>query len=292
MNRFLFFSFLLLFIGQVQANHTQTNSAQIQISQTGPFSIPRTQTVELMDQETNRVYPIYIKLPRGYQRNKTKRYPVIYITDANYAFQVVSGATRFPMNTNKMQHAILVGISYSKGSRGDTSRIRDFTPAYAKSWKKLTGEGPQHLRFINEVVFKHIDKHFRTDTNNRTFVGNSLGGLFGAYILITKPDMFNNYVLGSPSLWFNNEVFFELINKTQIDKSALNAKVFVGIGERETTKLDGRYDMVEHAQLFVKRLNDWKLPNLKLKLLVIPEANHETAFPTTAIQGLYWLHKH
>ena len=184
-----------------------------------PFSVPRSQVIELADEHSKRVYPIYIKLPRGYHRNEDKYYPVIYITDANYAFQIVSGATRFPMNTNSMEQAILVGISYSKEARGDHSRIRDFTPTYAKSWKKLTGEGPTHVKFINDVVFNYVDTHFRTDTSNRTFIGNSLGGLFGAYILLTKPDMFKNYVLGSPSFWFNEKMIFDLEQSAQVNKT-------------------------------------------------------------------------
>ncbi|WP_232056463.1 hypothetical protein [Pseudoalteromonas sp. A25] len=34
-----------------------------------------------------------------------------------------------------------------------------------------------------------------------------------------------------------------------------------------------------------------KIAKLEAKLLVIPEANHETASPTTAVQGLYWIYK-
>ena len=127
-----------------------------------PFEIPRSEIVELEDSKTKRVYPIYIKLPPSYHRMANNRYPVIYITDANYAFQIISGATRFPMNSGKMQQAILVGISYSKDSRGDRSRIRDFTPVYAKSWKKTTGEAENHMRFIREQVFNFIDNHYRT----------------------------------------------------------------------------------------------------------------------------------
>jgi hypothetical protein len=33
----------------------------------------------------------------------------------------------------------------------------------------------------------------------------------------------------------------------------------------------------------------WPSDNLNIKLLVIPEADHGTAFPTSAIQGLKWV---
>lgn len=141
-----------------------------------PFNIPRTQTIQISD--SNRAYELFVKLPKGYNSdtNKDHRYPVIYITDAMYAFQIVSGATRFPMNSNAMQQAILVGVSWQKGFRGDKSRVRNYTPSIDKSWKKQTGGAARHMTFLQQKVLPYIQQHFRTDPSQRTYVGNSLGG--------------------------------------------------------------------------------------------------------------------
>ncbi|WP_425468843.1 hypothetical protein [Paraglaciecola mesophila] len=87
------------------------------------YTIPRSEVVELEEPISKRVYPLFIKLPRSYRTNKSKDYPVIYLTDAPYSFPLVSGATRFPMNSGTMEEAIIVGISYSKGSKGASSRV-------------------------------------------------------------------------------------------------------------------------------------------------------------------------
>ena len=123
------------------------------------FVIPRSEIVELTEPATNRVYPLFIKTPRSYRSSPNKHYPVIYLTDAYYSFQIASGATRFPMNSGIMEEAIIVTISYSKGSRGSSSRIRDYTPVKAPSWKMETGNAAAHAEFIREVVFPHIDKN-------------------------------------------------------------------------------------------------------------------------------------
>jgi hypothetical protein len=83
-------------------------------------------------QETNS-----FKIPRSYNHNSKKSYPAIYLTYALYSFQIVSGATRFPMNTGKMREAIIVGISYSKGSGDHASRVRDFTHIEDSNWKSI-----------------------------------------------------------------------------------------------------------------------------------------------------------
>jgi predicted alpha/beta superfamily hydrolase len=252
-----------------------------------PFEIPRSTIINIKDPDSNKVYPLFIKLPRSYHYNTEKKYPVIYLTDALYTFQIVSGATRFPMNTGKMKEAIIVGISYSKGSKGPSSRIRDYTHKNDKSWKLKTGEAPEHANFIENSVFPYINNNYRVN-NYRTYVGNSLGGLFGAYILLTNPDMFNNYVLGSPSVWFKGNDILTIKPKLNLSKH----KVFIAVGANETLELDSpQHDMVKGAKALESKLSGEFFPNTKVKLLIIQGANHETAFPTTAIQGLYWLLK-
>lgn len=251
------------------------------------FEIPRSSVIDIRDPVSDRVYPIFIKLPASYKRNDTKSYPVIYLTDAWYSFQIVSGATRFPMNSGKMQEAIIVGISYSKGSKGPSSRVRDYTHKKDSGWKLQTGKALQHAHFIENSIFPYIKSQYRVN-NSRTYVGNSLGGLFGAYIFLTKPKMFNNYILGSPSVWFNNNDILKIKSELNLNKH----KVFIAVGANETIELDSpQHDMVNGAKELESKLSGEMLPNVEVKLLTIQGANHETAFPTTAIQGLYWLFK-
>ena len=254
-----------------------------------PVNIPRSSVVEIKDLVTNLTYPLFIKLPKSYKKQKNKRYPVIYLTDALYAFQIVSGATRFPMNFNSMEEAIIVGISYAKGSKGSSSRVRDYTPTFNEQWKNKTGDAKQHALFIENTVFNYIDTNYRTDIANRTFIGNSLGGLFGTYILLNKSKMFKNYILGSPSYWWDNEYIYKQEAEFVKRDIAINANVFISIGALETQEFGASYNMVADAQRFYNKMLKWQPNNLNVKLLVIPEANHMTAFPTTAIQGLQWV---
>jgi predicted alpha/beta superfamily hydrolase len=252
-----------------------------------PFEIPRSTVINIKDYDSDKIYPLFIKLPRSYNVKTKKSYPVIYLTDALYSFQVVSGATRFPMNTGKMQEAIIVGIAYSKGSGGHASRVRDYTHIEDKNWKYETGKAKEHMGFIEKSVFTFIEKNYRVNSS-RTFVGNSLGGLLGAYIFFTKPNMFENYVLGSPSVWFKDNDILKLTLKPNLNKH----KVYIAVGANETIDLDSpNHDIVNGAKNLQLKITKELFPNTEIKLLTIPGANHETAFPTTATQGLYWLFK-
>jgi len=70
----------------------------------------------------------------------------------------------------------------------------------------------------------------------------------------------------------------------------INANVFIAIGERESKALESNHNMVQDAKTFYEKILNWQQPNLRAKILVIAEANHQTAFPTTAIQGLHWIY--
>ncbi|GHG06075.1 alpha/beta hydrolase [Thalassotalea marina] len=249
------------------------------------FQIPRSSIIELTELDSNRVYPVFVKLPRSYHKNKNKHYPVIYLTDGSYAFQLASGITRYPMNIGKMEEAIIVAISYEKGSKGASSRIRDYTPNKASSWKLDTGNAQGHARFLEKQIIPYIESNYRVTPSERTYVGNSLGGLFGAYLLLKKPELFNNYIIGSPSVWFNNHYILSV----PATNKAIKANVYLAVGELEKPEHGEQQDMVDGAQLLVKHIEQQFGENVLVKFKLLDDATHATAFPTTLVLGLDWL---
>jgi len=67
----------------------------VQASDTSDFTLPKIQVLPIKDTQANRQYELYIKLPEGYSKNKDKIYPVIYLTDALWQTELLSGATDF-----------------------------------------------------------------------------------------------------------------------------------------------------------------------------------------------------
>ncbi|WP_462156726.1 alpha/beta hydrolase [Pseudoalteromonas sp. GB56] len=264
--------FLLCFSGLVYA-------------QNAPYTIAHSEIIDLQDTQTKRTYPLYIKLPHSYGKNSDSRYPVIYLTDAHYSFQTVSGATRFAMNSGTLPEAIIVAIGYSNEAKGPASRVRDYTPSRDSSWKLQTGEAGVHARFIREHVFPYIESQYRTEHSQRLYVGHSLGGLFGAYMALHEPDMFTGFVLSSPSIWFNKRAVLTLPFKP----SKNPPKIYLSVGSLETPEHGEGENMVEEAKKLEALLRTLPKSHTALKMKVIDDARHATAFPTSAIQGLDWL---
>ncbi|MXR68758.1 alpha/beta hydrolase [Shewanella sp. JBTF-M18] len=270
----------------------QAASVSLAPNSTSPapkVEIPRTQVFDLTDPVSKRVYPLWVKLPRSYQSDSERHYPVIYVADAPYAFQIVSGMTRFPMNSGKMREAIIVGLAYAKGDKGPQSRVRDYTQAVDSGWKLETGGASHYADYLETQVLPFMAEHYRVDDKDLTFVGNSLGGLLGAYLLLEKPNLFDNYVLGSPSVWFKGEQLLSLTAKPRAEDKQ-SRRVFLAVGALETPAKAGmQHDMVAGAGKLRRHLQRQLGDSLVIESLIIAGARHETAFPTTASQGLYWL---
>jgi hypothetical protein len=258
----------------------------LKLSAATPYELPRSSVIELKEASSGRIYPLFIQLPPSYSTKTARMYPVIYLTDGHYSFPMVSGALRFPMNNGVMQQAIIVALAYEKGSTGSNSRIRDFTPTVAKAWQQETGNAKGHIAFLRDTVMPFIENSYRASKTDRTFVGHSLGGLFGAYVLLTEPDLFSNYILGSPSVWFDDHV----ILKTKFAKPQTKIKVYLAVGEYETPVFGEGQDMVAAAIKLREKIAASANANIEMKFSVIAGASHVTAFPTTAIQGLDWIY--
>lgn len=257
--------------------------------ETGDFTLSKIQILPIKDTQAIRQYELYVKLPEGYLKNKDKIYPVIYLTDALWQIELLSGATEF-----LMEDVILVGISWQKDinealmkEKGEhVSRNRDYSISKSSNpeiqAKYQLGQASNHLTFLRNDVIKTIEKNYRTDPDNRTYFGFSSGGRFGAYILMAQPDTFKNYILGSPSLWRDVPLLFSLEHSSlKSKKSAIN--LFISYGELEKK-------LSTHIEDFVTKLKAKKYEGLSsIKHVVIESSGHSDSFPMLGVRSVKWL---
>lgn len=257
------------------------------------FEIPDSSVHTIESKILGRTYDIFVKTPAGYDPYSAaaEHYPVIYLNDGPYTFQVASGVTHLPMNVGALEQALLVGISFAQGENGMDSRVRDLTTTEDRSWKRYkTGGGPAYLDFLEKEVFPFVEKQYRADPARRTLAGQSFGGSFGAWTLLTRPELFESYILTSSSLWFHDRMIFEFEESYAKNNKDLTARVYFAVGEHETPEHGStQNDMVDDQREFVERLRSRHYPGLVIKDEVISEALHETTFPIGFTRGVRWL---
>lgn len=250
-----------------------------------------------------RDYEIYVWLPDSYRSQPRRRFPVLYVTDADYAFPLVrSIAQRVGNRAQGLEEFILVGLSYALGDSREFSRRRDYTPTPhgektrdPEGRRPLFGEAEPYRRFLAEELMPFVAATYRTDTTRSLYAGHSYGGLFGLHVLLTQPAMFSHYIIGSPSLWFDRRVMFSRERAFAEANRDLGANVLMAIGSFETVNPaseDRRYsrslDMVADFRAFEQALRGRNYPGLKLTTEVIGEEDHLTAFPAIVTRGLLW----
>ena len=149
-------------------------------------------------------YDLLINLPGNYQ-NSNKKYPVIFLLDAQWDFPLLSAIYGEQYFDGYMPAAIIVGIRWGgQKPNPDSLRARDFTPTNIQNTIQ-SGGAPKFLSFIKTELIPFIESKYRV-TDNRTLIGSSLGGLFTLYALFNEPEVFSHYVLTSPALGWDNGV--------------------------------------------------------------------------------------
>ncbi|MBX9909653.1 MAG: alpha/beta hydrolase [Beijerinckiaceae bacterium] len=267
------------------------------------FILKDTEVRTIRAKTLERDYEIYVSLPDSYRSQPRRRFPVLYVTDADYAFPLVrSIAQRVGNRAQGLEEFILVGLSHAIGDSREFSRRRDYTPTPhgektrdPEGRRPLFGEAEPYRRFLAEEVMPFVAATYRTDTTRSLYAGHSYGGLFGLHVLLTQASMFSHYIIGSPSLWFDRRVMFARERAFAEANRDLGANVLMAIGSFETVNPasdDRRYsrklDMVADFRAFEQALRGRNYPGLRLTTEVIGEEDHLTAFPAIVTRGLLW----
>lgn len=221
-----YLTFFLLFIALFgNVARSQNKTATIQIS-TKPFSLGITDEIQSVQLAEKRILNIY--LPEGYDQDLKETYPVIYLLDgsANEDFIHIAGLVQYCTMIQVMPKSIVVGIA-------NMDRKRDFTfpTTVQKDLKDFptTGKSGKFIAFIEKDLQPYIQQKYRTNAS-RTIVGQSLGGLLATEVLLKKPELFNNYVIISPSLWWDNESLLAKAPELLKSTAAKNIKVYISVG--------------------------------------------------------------
>jgi hypothetical protein len=251
------------------------------------YVIADTRVVPFASQDGAHAFRLLIGLPRDYDKRQSTRFPVIYLLDADYAFPLAQEMLRHATDRGQLKEAIVVGIGYPDGDsdldRYVQNRTRDYTPLYNAQEQKDSGGAAEFLEVLRAELLPYIDNTFRTDPHDRMIVGHSFGGLFAAYAMLSAPDLFQHYLVVSPSLWYGNRMMFPLAADYAKNHRALAADVFYAIGSFEN-----RPDlaMVDDMKAFDAQLTAAHLRGYHSSLMVFDGDIHNSVFPAALERGL------
>lgn len=277
-----------------QSSPQTASQAEAAQAEGAPYVLKGTQVWTVPDPVSGRDYEVFVSLPASYEVNPQRRYPVLYVTDADYAFPIIRQvARRVNLDGPRLEEFILVGLSYSRGDSGVVSRNRDYTPTPngpRSASSNLHGQGAAYETYLKNEVLPFIDNRFRADPVRRVLLGHSYGALLGAQILFTDPSMFQAYVLGSPSFWFDKRHIMTMEAAYARSHTDLPANVFMYVGDWEVPGPNPRNtsgaNLVRDMQTMETTLKSHHYPNLRVQSLVLTDEDHLTVAPVGFTRGL------
>jgi len=187
----------------------------------------------------------------------------------------------------------VVAIAYANSQRNPywyrRNRTRDYTPTtvptggYGDEFQQFSGGGSEFLLFIAEELTESLHAKYRITTSGHTFVGHSYGGLFGAFIISEQPNLFSNYLLISPSLWYDDQLIIDRVTEKAELGLDSETQIYLAVGDHENQS--GR-PMVDELRLYAQALRDKQDPAVEVTVRVFTDETHASIYPAALSAGL------
>ena len=184
---------------------------------------------------------VVVQLPKSYQAQPNKVYPVVYRLDGAGNIPLASVVIERLQNDNRAPEVIIIAIE-------NTNRLRDFYPTVNKEPQGPVGEGggaAKFLAFFEQELIPLVNKNYRTH-DYKVIAGASAGGVFALYALQANPKLFQAHIAYSPAVWWNYGAMVKSTKSFIAKTKDLNNYVYINIGE-EAGIMRERYDELQQS---------------------------------------------
>ncbi|ATD03619.1 periplasmic siderophore cleavage esterase IroE family protein [Pseudoalteromonas tetraodonis GFC] len=238
-----------------------------------------------------RSFSVY--LPPSYNENPNKVYPVIYLLDGDQThLKAVAGLVE-TLSTDRLeqqiQQAIIVAIPNSKNA----IRERDFTPTNVDrtfNGKLLErfeniGNALNYSAFFEKELIPLINKNYRTSTK-RVLIGESFGGLFASYVLLTNHALFTDYLIIDATYLWDNNYLNRYFNDNQFINKQLNGNVYFTFANNVEAFGEIGKTNYQWGLAFAKKLKAHPSDNLVINQRYFEDETHGTVAALSWYYGI------
>ena len=223
------------------------------------FSANLTKEFSIQSVSNGATYNIKVALPENY--STSQKYGAVYVLDGDDNFDFVATKCKKYSADYSQSNILVVSIGYGN------DRTVDYTPTDANEGD---GGAEKFMLFIKNELIPKMESDFSADTTrqSRIILGHSFGGLCAAYAFTNHNDVFGNYIMLSPSIWYDNEVMLRFEQENRDINKNNSQFVFMGLGELEN---EGR--MLAPYMAFYQRLKN-NYPNMQIVSHFVPHLDH------------------
>lgn len=154
---------------------------------------------------------VAVLLPKSYNKNQSKHYPVLYMHDGQNCFNPSTSFTGIDWQVDE----VIDSLSRQGKMQEILAVFINNTDNRMKEYSDLS-EGKAYIDFVVHELKPFIDQNYRTlpERENTAIMGSSLGGLVSFLFPLYYPEIVGKAGCLSISLWNNiNNRYAELLSK-------------------------------------------------------------------------------
>lgn len=200
-------------------------------------------THELKVPYTGKLRRVRVLLPKNYETDTDRRYPVVYFHDGQNVFyskeayvghswKVIPAIKRNP----DISRMIVVAID-----NDGLQRMNEYS-----AWKYIEsnipgmqfgGKGVEYGEFVMDVVKPFIDQEYRTlsDREHTAMIGSSLGGNITQFLGLEYQDQIGCLGVFSSANWLHQESFDRYIERKKL---YADQRIYIYVGTEEADDTD------------------------------------------------------
>jgi predicted alpha/beta superfamily hydrolase len=202
----------------------------------------------------NRERLVRVFLPKSYDNDKQKRFPVLYMHDGQNLYKNEDASYGMSWGISDFLDEsgiglIVVGIDCADGLQ----RLDEYGPWKTKAMddmlteekQSIGGEGKEYIDYIVHELKPMIDQKYRTNPDDTSMAGSSMGGLISTYAACVYPSIFKRVASVSSAYWFNQEEIEALIKQSDLSSVEI---FYLDIGTEESTRANDNQLYIEQSQ--------------------------------------------
>ena len=199
---------------------------------------------------------IEIQLPRSYDVESDRMYPLMIVLDGDYMFNIVSGSVDYLSYWGDIPENLVVGINQKDTRFQDSSVFDNITHTPISSTASF-------YDFIVNELIPYFSKNFRV-SNFKVIVGQERTANFANFFLLKNDPQIRGVISISPKISENmNRYLYENLSKT-------NSKVVYTVSSSEKDF----ESIFKNVSELTASLDSIKNKNLRFESLIFDKENH------------------
>jgi predicted alpha/beta superfamily hydrolase len=273
-----------------------------------PFEYPyKVMTFDLPVSKNGIAYRLYVRPPLA-KPAEGQKFSSIYFLDALKNFTAAAVMSDNYETLGYTPAAYFIGIGYQNEADGigkESNRTRDYTPtAFTPPNEKHylagnpvdyenSGGADAFLVVIEKQIIPFVESRFDVSQSDRVLIGKSMSGLAVVHAVLSKPELFNRYLIISPSIWWDDWLYprhkryvMRQAKATKASKAKRETRVYFAVGDDEE-----RMGLVTDIYVLANALRNRHDENLKVYVDVLRGEQHEGIFPAGYMRGIVGLYQ-